>query len=175
VASFDLWIDGLLKAEGGFAAADNTAGAVNFGLTECFMREHNIDLTSDGKVDVQDVKALTVDEAKAIYRKYFWDAMKLDQIISQTLANLLGHMGVNQGTGTSVGFLQHALVDCGAAIPEDGIIGALTVAAANTMPLAAVYKLVKHYALRRYVGLAIKNPAQYGDDLKGWYLRLKSL
>jgi lysozyme family protein len=176
VAEFEFWIDGLLKAEGGFAADDNGAGACNYGITERFLKQHNIDLTGDGLVDVKDVKALTPEEAKSIYRKYFWDPMWLDEIKDQRLANLLGHMGVNQGIGTAVGFLQNALQALGAVIKTDCIMGPVTLVSANDARISPYCTLmVKYFALKRYVMLAITDKQKYGDDLPGWFKRLESL
>jgi len=148
MASFDLWIDGLLKAEGGFAPKDNTLGSVNFGITEAFLRDHGIDLTSDGTIDVQDVKALSTEKAKSIYHKYFWGVLRLDEIVDQRLANLIGHLGVNCGVGTAARFLQNAICSLREErVAVDGAIGPMTLAAANTLGALELVGWVKYWAL----------------------------
>lgn len=177
MASFDLWIDGLLKSEGGYASTDNDRGAVNRGITQLTLDgihsgHPNVAYTLGLPMKVAD---LTVDHTKGIYRAMYWDAMNLDQISNQPVANLLGHMGVNQGTHTAVVFLQKALSDFGAGLTVDGKLGPKTAAAEYLTAGNPLCKVIKFYALSRYVDLAMKNPALYLDDLKGWKARLDSL
>ena len=180
MASFDLWIDGLLKDEGGYAPRDNDRGAVNRGITQQtldWIHATRPDLVSALGLPLK-VADLTVDQTKGIYRVLYWNANRLTEINDQKLANLLGHMGVNQGTVTAAKFLQQALRLDGTPVKVDGVIGQQTLTAANTLLVIteeALCVIVKYFALRRYVSLAVKNPGLYSDDLQGWAARLDSL
>ena len=168
MAEFEKWIDGLLADEGGYNSVDNEAGAANWGITERWLTGHGLDL---------DVREITRDQAARLYREYFWDALRLSQIESQRVANLVGMLAANCGeTGTSQRLLQRALVVLGYDTgPIDGVIGPKTIAAANAAGELALTQALKYVALDRYVRLATGNPRLYLDDLAGWRARLERL
>lgn len=111
------------------------------------------------------IKSLTLEEAKAIYKKDYWDSLSLD-LIPPDLALCVFDCAVNQGQGAAVGMLQTAL---GVAI-VDGNMGSRTINAAING--ASLYVIEKFIALRfdRYV--KTENFTIYG---KGWSGRLVRL
>ena len=70
-----------------------------------------------------DIRALTRDEAIAIYRRDFWDALHLD-FLPAPLAAMLFEGAVNQGPGSAKGFIRALQGLLG--VPADGVIGPLT-------------------------------------------------
>lgn len=79
-----------------------------------------------------DIAALTCDEAKAIYRRDYWDVVRGDSL-PPGLALLTFDAAVNSGPSRAVRWLQAA---CGASV--DGIMGPETLAAAGKASLAAL-------------------------------------
>lgn len=79
-------IESVMQTEGGYNASDGNSGApVNFGINQ----KYNPDIN---------VKDLTADDAKAIYRERYWDAAGLDKVP----AGVRGQMfdtAVNMGVG----------------------------------------------------------------------------
>ena len=78
-----------------------------------------------------DIKNLTLDEANDIYKRDFWNVMKLDQVNDQTIAEKVFWFGVHSGPVTSIKCLQKALNSilsyCGITLNVDGINGYQTI------------------------------------------------
>lgn len=73
-----------------------------------------------------DIKNLTLDQAKAIYKENYWDRIRGDEL-PDPLSHLVFDSAVNQGTGPAVKMLQAALK-----INVDGVVGQETLKAAKT-------------------------------------------
>ena len=71
-----------------------------------------------------------VEEAKALYLKYFWNPL-YSQIADQDLGTKVLDDCVNQGTESGIEHLQMALVHAGQPVKVDGVFGPATLAAAN--------------------------------------------
>jgi hypothetical protein len=86
---FDGAIGPLLKREGGYNASDGDSGApVNFGINQAA----NPDI---------DVKNLTEEQAKAIYKERYWDAIDGDNLPPDAQAAVFD-AAVNQGVGAAL-------------------------------------------------------------------------
>ena len=79
-----------------------------------------------------DILRLTEDEAKAIYRRDYWDKLRTDEIPAP-LALCVFDCAVNMGRDKAIRLLQRA---CGVA--QDGVMGGNTIAAANRLSDAVV-------------------------------------
>lgn len=111
----------ILSWEGGYVndPAD-TGGATNKGVTiGTFRQVFGKDKT------VADLKAMTETQWHAIFKKYYWDKWKADEIISQSVANMVvdwvwasGQYGITN--------VQKLL-----GVTADGIVGKKTLAALN--------------------------------------------
>ena len=66
------------------------------------------------------VANLTLDEAKALYRRDYWNWIAGDRL-APALALLAFDAAINKGTGGAVGLLQQA-----AGVVQDGLIGPIT-------------------------------------------------
>ncbi len=71
-----------------------------------------------------DIKNLTVDQAKDIYKRDYWEACQCDQLPSAFAISVFD-TAVNQGVGKAQRLLQIALD-----VDVDGVIGAKTISAA---------------------------------------------
>lgn len=70
-----------------------------------------------------DIAALTLDQAKTIAKQDFWDRVSGDAL-PPAVAHALFDCAYNQGVGSAIRLLQHAL-----GVTEDGVIGPNTLSA----------------------------------------------
>lgn len=146
--NFDQAFERLLGHEGGYENDPrDPGGETNWGI-------------SKRAYPTVDIKALTQDGAKAIYRRDYWAPAHADEL-PDTVRFDVFDAAVNHGVSQSAKWLQRA---CGA--NPDGVIGAATVAAAR----AAGSQLAAHfngYRLQFYTDSG--NWAVFG---KGWARRV---
>jgi lysozyme family protein len=133
MANFDYAIDATLKNEGGEKYTEingDSGGATKFGISLSWYR---------GKVDPRatrdTIKALTEDNAKSLYKKYFWDDPKIFMISNQAIASKIFDIGVNTGPSQSIKLAQRALfslygLNC---VNDDGVLGQLTISKINSV------------------------------------------
>jgi len=110
MAKFDLYIETLLLHEGGWANhPDDPGKATNMGITLATFLDYKIDMNGDGKYDVADLKKLTKYRASLIYKRGYWDAILLDQVKNQSVAQIIFDFGVNSGVGRAVRMVKYIL------------------------------------------------------------------
>ena len=112
---FDQCFDKLIASEGWYVnhAAD-PGGETNFGISKRAYPQ-------------VDIKNLTRDAARQIYKRDYWDRAQCDKL-PPTLAYLLFDCAVNSGIGQSIRFLQRAL-----GVADDGVLGPMSIAAIQRM------------------------------------------
>lgn len=111
--NFNTAFETLIGHEGGYVNHQkDPGGETNYGISK---RQYP---------DV-DIKALTLDDAKAIYKRDYWDAVKADQM-PYPVAFEVFDAAVNHGTERAAIMLQTALK-----ISADGLIGPVTLATAQ--------------------------------------------
>ena len=108
-----------------------------------------------------DIKSLTLDQAKAIYRRDWWDKIHADQLPG-AVAFQLWDFAVNAGITRAVISLQRAV-----GVADDGKLGQRTVAAVNAMPVPDVLARFNAERLEFYASLSTW--PTYG---KGWARRV---
>lgn len=109
--NFDTAFDRLLGAEGGYVNnPDDPGGETNWGIS----RRAYPDL---------DIRNLTRDNAKLIYRRDFWNRIHADSLPS-SVAFQTFDFAVNSGINTAVRYLQRAI-----GVADDGYWGPITQAA----------------------------------------------
>jgi lysozyme family protein len=119
--NFDAALARLLAHEGGYTNhPDDPGGPTNFGITIHDYRKY---LRADGAAG--DVRMMRLDDAKAIYKAKYWDALRCDELPAGVDYAVFDY-GVNSGIGRSAKVLQRVL-----GVPEDGIIGPVTIARAQ--------------------------------------------
>ena len=107
---FDAFMDVVLKHEGGYVNdPDDLGGETNYGITKRRYPE-------------MDIKNLSIEQAKEIYRLDFFNSMNLHYISDDLLALHLFDMGINAGRGTAIKLLQELLKG----VDPDGIMGPFT-------------------------------------------------
>jgi lysozyme family protein len=117
-------MDKVEQYEGGWSdhAAD-PGGATKWGVTIKTIMGRQLDFNRDGRVDLSDLKDMTRDQARELYRRDYWNACGADQMPAP-LALIVFNSAVNQGVSRASKFLQKAV-----GANQDGIVGPKTIAA----------------------------------------------
>lgn len=151
----------IVAREGGFVEdPDDPGGATNRGVTLATLRRLGFDTTGDGKVQVEDVRALTQAQAEAIFIDHYFRRPGLANL-PEPLQPGVFDMYVNAGS-TAVRLLQKLLSDMGFSCAADGIVGPQTIRQAQAAIKAAPAHLADAYAIARrnwYYALADSRPA----------------
>ena len=108
-----------------------------------------------------DIKNLTQDDAKAIYRRDFWDTCRCDELFP-VLAFSLFDCSVNSGCGQAVKLLQQAL-----GVDADGVFGRVTARRVNDQNESV---LTAKYLGRRLQFMTNLRP--WDTFSKGWARRI---
>ena len=168
----------IIKNEGGFVDNKNDpGGATNYGISHRFLRAfgNEFDFNRNGILS-DDIRRLTLDQAKMIYEKKFWKLYDFSSIQSQLVCNYLFDMCVNMGPKVAVKIAQRALkVVCPIhrTLNEDGIMGAKTIAAINQATMKNHDGLLFAMAALRiehYYDIVKKNAGMV-EFLNGWLNR----
>lgn len=109
-----------------------------------------------------DIKSLTIDDAKSIYKKDYWDKLKLDEIHSKELACSLFDSAVNLGQPTLSRLMQRAVK-----VEVDGFVGVKTLEAVNAIDEELF--VLRLFALKtiRYVKI-VENDKKNKRFFYGW-------
>lgn len=157
MTTWETAIDFVLRMEGGAIAEHDPydrGGLTKFGI-------------SQRAYPTMDIANITVDQAKEIYRRDYWQVCSCDDL-PPGFAFAVFDTAVNMGVGTAKRMLQEALD-----VTVDGKIGPLTIAAATA---ASQRRRMKFLAIRlaKYSDLMSKNERLRRYDLN-WCFRVLSL
>src|SRR4051794_3598459 len=134
----------VLEQEGGYVdhPADS-GGPTRYGITLATLaRARGVPVSAD------DVRALTESEAGAIYRDLFWNAVRADEL-PPGLDLATFDAAVHSGPGRAARLLQATL-----GVPQDGIVGPVTLGAAQRADSAAAIRALSQRRLQFLSGLA---------------------
>lgn len=149
MSNFDTAFEALIGHEGGYVNhPKDPGGETKFGITK---------RTYPG----EDIRNLTLDRAKAIYKRDFWDKVRGDEMPYPIAFNLFDG-AVNSGAGNAIRWMQRA-----AGVADDGTLGPRSMAAILAMSPAAL--------AARYNGQRLKFMADLGTWStfgKGWARRV---
>lgn len=172
MANFQLFIPILQRVEGGYQNLVGDSGnynslgqrvGTNYGISARFYED-----IIKRPPTVADMKAITKDQAKAMYKKYFWDDVHGDLMINQSVANIIADHAVNGGESSIGKIVQKILVnDFKKSLSIDGDIGPKTVEAINSVNQQLLFNKIKAGRENAYYNLG-------GEFLAGWLERLKS-
>lgn len=147
--TFDQAFEKLIGHEGGYVNDPrDPGGETKFGISK----------RSYPTVDIAD---LNIDDAKAIYKRDFWDRAQCDRL-HPDLAFQVFDGAVNSGIGNSIRWLQEA-----AGVAVDGVVGPLTLRKVGDMDTCI--------AIARYNGVRLKFMASLSTwDVfgRGWARRI---
>ena len=123
--NFNEIIEKVLEHEGGYVNdPKDLGGETKYGITKRFYPDI-------------DIKNLTIEKAKDIYKSDYWDKNKVESL-PQNLWHIYFDMCVNMGKRTAVKVLQRAAVNKGKNIEVDGGLGPMTIGALKGVELDRV-------------------------------------
>jgi lysozyme family protein len=151
----------IVAREGGFVDdPDDPGGATNHGVTIHSLRRLGIDITGDGRVDVLDVRRLSRARAIEIYIDHYFRRPGIGAL-PEVLQPSVFDMYVNAGAN-AVKILQRLCSQMGFSSVDDGVIGPLTIRAAQRAYEAAPDHIADAYGIARrnyYYAVADARPA----------------
>jgi len=171
MSHFDEAVAQVLLAEGGLLISDSEhGGGANFGVSLLVLQEFR----KNPALTLEDLKALTVDEAKTIYRSMYWDRIGGDRIKGRLTAIAALDQAVNRG----VAGLRAALIQTLSRryfIPlEDDATFALLTEKLNQIEDRSFFRRFVCDIQHAYVDMAMRDPAKL-KWLKGWLVRTHNL
>lgn len=154
--NFETAFDLLITHEGGFSNHPNDpGGATMYGVTEAVARAEGY---------TGPMQDLTLDFAKSVYRKRYWDACRCDQM-PDPLRYPLFDAAVNSGPSQAIKWLQLAV-----GVKVDGAIGPVTQQAVNVLPAQVTRQKMVGARLR-----FMTNLANWPSFSKGWARRIAAI
>ncbi|QBP09837.1 glycoside hydrolase family 108 protein [Cupriavidus metallidurans] len=174
MSAFEQAFAKLLGIEGGYSNHKNdTGGATRYGITEAVARAEGY---------TGPMPQLPVDMAKAIYRRRYWDLLRLDDVakLCPAISDKMFDIAVNMGTSIAGTFLQRSLnvlnrqgVDY-ADVIADGVVGPRSInalcayfARRGEKAAPVLLKALNSLQGARYIELAERRPANE-DFVFGW-------
>ena len=152
IARFDAAFKALIDHEGGYVNhPKDPGGETKFGITKRSYPHLNI-------------RDLTLDDARAIYRRDFWDRLQCDALPLAARFQVFD-AAVNSGPGNAARWLQAA-----AGVAQDGLIGPATRQAVDAMHPAA---LVARFNAARL--LFMTSLSTWPTFSRGWARRIAAI
>jgi lysozyme family protein len=158
--NWDAAIQHILEWEGGYVNhPEDPGGRTNLGVTQRVWEAWT------GKpVTEADMRALTIEGVKPLYKQRYWNAVRGDALPSGVDLSVFD-FAVNAGPGRASRALQQLV-----GVAADGVIGPKTLAAAAAKPAA---QLITDYADVREA--FYKTLPTYDTFGKGWMRRVKGI
>lgn len=116
-----------------------------------------------------DIRNLSEAQAIEIYRRDYWQPLRLDEIQHTGIAAAIFDTGVNMGTGTAARLAQSL-----AGVPVDGIIGPVSVRAINGAEPSLYLAMFVLSRIERHSQICTRDPSQR-KYLHGWVKRCLDL
>lgn len=168
MSNFDKAFEEVLLIEKGYANSKyDKGGETKYGIAKRFYPN-------------LDIKNLTIDQAKEIYRKDYWDIkfLGLDKINQYDIQVELFDTGVNMGVKTSAKMFQEALNLLNRNerkfkdLKVDGWIGQESISAYNKLDWKVVLKVLNGLQFMRYVEI-VEHDKEQEMNFVGWMKRVK--
>lgn len=134
--AFVIALQETLAKEGRGNHKNDRGGATDYGISLRFLQglpDIDGDINGDGHVSELDIQALNPSDVARLYRKYFWDHYRLDEIRHDRIAIKAFDLLVNMRSKPAVKIFQRALRACNNSVHEDGLLGSETFLAINSI------------------------------------------
>ena len=162
MADFGRAVELVLKHEGGYVwNLNDPGGPTNFGITQAVYSDAIKRIASP-----DDVKKMSVETAKFIYRQKYWLG---DGIASQEVATWLLDMSVLRGITAAVKSAQTAL-----GLTSDGKCGPATLAAINKADDAVFLNNFRSQCVMAFANIVAARPASV-EFLQAWLRRAEEM
>jgi lysozyme family protein len=177
MTNFDKAIEKVLAHEGGYVNDPvDRGGETNWGISYRFLEKQ---VFGYGNVPPNYVRNLTRDQAKELYRKYFWDKVSGDAIKAYAVSFPIFDMAVNKGPHVVVNHVREVfgqamipMTEAGAYMPTE------TLRRLNNLNTEYEQsEFIKRFVAvqkEHYNEIVANNPSQK-RFITGWYNRLASL
>jgi lysozyme family protein len=175
MADFQTALKKTLRWEGSFSDDKfDPGGKTRWGITETVARANGYTGT---------METLPQDTAMSIYKKQYWDTLRLDSVTSQAIASIVWDMGVNCGVGAAGRALQTALnlsnknSTLWQDINVDGVIGPVTISmmnnaiASNPKAEKTIFEVMIALRMEYYIEI-VKKKSTSEVFLLGWLNRV---
>lgn len=161
-------IDEVIQREGGFVDdPDDRGGATKYGITQATLAAWRA-----RAVTAEEVAALTVEEARAIYKARYAPGMaRIEHHVD--LYRFLFDVSVLSGPTTAIRLLQGRLNALGARVDVDGVLGPKTALAVEAVAIPALLLML---VVERSIGLVriVEKDLSQLKFLRGWMARTLS-
>ena len=168
----------VLEQEGGYSDDKNDhGGPTMYGISTKFLMDCGVKFyfLNGEPPKLFDIKTLTIDNAKLIYRRCYWDKNNYNGINNLRLASAMLSLSVNLGSQTANLLLQNALNSLVIKrVTVDGYIGIKTLALVNTTNSQKLLDELKVLAIEHYEHL-VKENENLVCFLEGWKNRVNQL
>jgi len=169
MSRFDYCLPVILRAEGGYSdrAADR-GGPTNRGVTQ---RTYD-QFRKNASLSQRDVKQITDDEVKAIYRTMYWAVAKCG-ILPPPLDLYVFDAAVNHGPGRATKILQGVL-----GVGADGAFGPVSITALQEeIAAGSLPELCNNYLAARldFYDDIVENDETQKANINGWRNRIEHL
>lgn len=168
--TFQTCVKEILDHEGGLTYAIGDAGGItNWGISLRFLLKED----SEDHPSPKTIQYMTEEEAKGIYRKFWWDKYKYSTFSQLPVVEKVFDLAVNMG-----GFGAHKLLQIAInrlldkPIKVDGLLGQQTFSKANSLNGNSLRQGLRECAKHRYIEIVADNPAMEWA-LKGWLNRAR--
>lgn len=173
MADFDKALEYVVENEGrGYETWPQTDQPTNTGIIAADISEWK--KIPKARVSAEDVKNLSWSDIRAIYKQFYWDKIRGDEIFDQGIATCVFDTCVVRGLGTGIKYAQRTCNLLGGALVVDGEIGLRTLASLNQIPREKFIKVYENLEAAGYLAIVSAHPE---DEryLKGWLNRAKRL
>lgn len=167
---FELSIPKVLRHEGGFVNDPSDAGgATNYGVSLRWLKTQGLLTELEHSTETDDpviaVERMTLADATAFYKKFWWDAYHYGDILPQMVADKIFDMSVNLGAPRA-----HRMVQSVVGVTQDGILGSATLGELNSVSSLKIIVGLQDTQAAFYRALVAANPARQ-KFLQGWLTR----
>lgn len=166
--------------EGGYCNHPNDpGGATKYGVSLRWLKSLPIidaDINGDGAITIEDVKALTPEQAAELFRQKFWLPYHCDELPTKT-ATVYYDTVVNTGPAQAARIMQRGYNACRPDTPlkVDGIAGPLTRASMKAMQDNPSYLKACIDAREHFYKMLVAGNSKFKPFLKGWLNRTRDL
>lgn len=171
MANFQTYLPLLHKVEGGYQKLSNDPGnynslnqlvGTNFGIAA-----PTYELWLKRPPTEQDMRFMKKDTAITIFKLWYWDKLKGDNIKNQSVAELIIDHGINAGVGRAAKLIQSVLNNSfNYKLSIDGVTGNQTLTALNAVNQEVFHKAFKQARINYYASLG-------SSFYNAWINRLK--
>ena len=146
----------------------DAGGPTKYGIILSEWKTKGYDKNHDGKIDENDLKLMTEEDAYKIYKADYWDTIKGEENKNQTIASYIADWGINCGIKLAIKKTQTIL-----GLLSDGQFGPKSLEAVNKADQKDLFNKLVESRANYYKAIVANNPAQ-NKFLKGWLSRTNS-